>query len=180
MKRFIPLIALLICAVCVPLAGAATPVKIMPLGDSLTSGYSVPTYLSGYRDRLYSQLIDAGYAPDFVGTQVDTQNLALPDPNHEGHGGYRIDQIASEASGWLASVADPDVILLIIGTNDFTQDNNPAGAPDRLANLITQISSLRPNAKIFLGNLPVRSTPFSPPPVWPPALSTAFTQKANS
>jgi len=25
-----------------------------------------------------------------------------------------------------------------------------------------------------------KSTPFSPPPVWPPALSTAFTQKANS
>ncbi len=157
MKTYSHLITLLVCVIYVPLAEAATPVKIMPLGDSLTSGYSVPTYLSGYRDRLYSKLVEAGYDPDFLGSQVDTQNPALPDPNHEGHGGYRIDQIDSGISGWLGAVADPDMILLIIGTNDFSQNNNPAGAPNRLNNLISKISSLRPNAKIFLGNLPLRT-----------------------
>ena len=157
MKTCISLIALLVCAINVPLVKAATPVKIMPLGDSLTSGYSVPTYLSGYRDRLYSKLVESGYDPDFLGSQVDTQNPALPDPNHEGHGGYRIDQIDSGISGWLDAVADPDMILLIIGTNDFTQNKNPADAPNRLRNLIAKISSLRPNAKIFLGNLPLRT-----------------------
>jgi hypothetical protein len=56
MEKIIALIALLAFAVCAPLAEAAPPLRIMPLGDSLTSGYSVPTYLSGYRDSLYSKL----------------------------------------------------------------------------------------------------------------------------
>ncbi len=49
------------------------------------------------------------------------------------------------------------MILLIIGIYDITQNNNPAYAPNRLGNLISQISSLRPAAKILLGNLPVRT-----------------------
>jgi lysophospholipase L1-like esterase len=157
MKKTIALTALLIFSVDVPYSVADTSqVRIMPLGDSLTSGYSVPTYLSGYRDGLYSLLTDAGYNVDFVGTQIDTQNPALPDPDHEGHGGYRIDQIGSGILGWL-DAGNPDVILLLIGTNDFWQNYDTAGASGRLENLVAQISSLRPAAKILVANLPLRT-----------------------
>ena len=140
-------------------SGAATPppVRIMPLGDSLTSGYSTPTYLSGYRSQLYSLLAGAGYNVDYVGTQIDTQNPAIQDPNHEGHGGYRIDEIDTGIAGWLSAVDDPDVILLLIGTNDIWQNYYTADAPSRLENLIARIASMRPYAKIILANLPLRT-----------------------
>ncbi len=160
MEKIIGLIALLIFAVNVPHSVADTPlVRIMPLGDSLTSGYTLPvsSILSGYRDRLYTLLADAGYNVDFVGTQIDTQNPALPDPDHEGHGGYRIDEIGTSIQGWLTAGDDPDLILLLIGTNDIWQDNDTAGAPGRLENLVAQIYTLSPNAKILVANLPLRT-----------------------
>jgi hypothetical protein len=63
--------------------------------------------------------VNAEYNVDHVGTQIDTQNPALPDADHEGHGGYRVDQIQAGIDDWLSSIDDPDVILLLIGTNDF-------------------------------------------------------------
>ncbi len=158
MNRRIGLIALLVSWIQVASSAAVNPpVRILPLGDSLTAGYSVPPTLSGYRVKLYTLLGNAGYNVDFVGTQTDTLNALLPDPNHEGHGGYRIDQIDSGIEGWLTSVNDPDVILLLIGTNDFYQNYDWAGASGRLENLVARISSLRPYAKILLANLPLQT-----------------------
>ncbi len=158
--RKIGLVCLLISSLCVALAGAAAPVRIMPLGDSLTSGYTVPTYLSGYRERLVTLLTTAGYNVDYVGTQLDTSNPALPSPNqdHEGHPGWRIDQIDANIEAWLGAINDPDVILLLIGTNDFYQNYSWSGATARLDNLVTKISTLRPYAKILLANLPLQTT----------------------
>ena len=140
-----------LCAVTPP------PVRVMPLGDSLTSGYSTPTYLSGYRSTLYNLLVGAGYNVDFVGTQIDTQNPAIQDPDHEGHGGYRIDQIDAGIAGWLSAVDDPDVILLLIGTNDIWQNYDTADAPSRLETLVARIATMRPYARIVLANLPPRT-----------------------
>ena len=41
---------------------------IMPLGDSITDGYTVP---GGYRTRLFTGLHKAGFAFTFVGTATD-------------------------------------------------------------------------------------------------------------
>lgn len=134
-------------------AAEAPPLRVMPLGDSLTVGYSVPTYLSGYRELLYALLVDAGYNVDYLGTQTDTLNSLIPDPQHEGHGGWRIDQIRSSVDGWLTAVGNPDAILLCIGTNDIYQDYQVATAPDRLEELVDHLAVARPQAKIFVGNL---------------------------
>lgn len=133
------------------------PVRIMPLGDSMTLGFSVPTYFSGYRDLLYALLDDEGYQVEFVGTLLDTQNPSIPDPDHEGHGGFRIDQIDSGIESWLNLIDEPDVILLMIGTNDFWQDYQTATAANRLASLVTKIAELRPFARILLTTLPPRT-----------------------
>ncbi len=133
------------------------PVRIMPLGDSSTSGYSVPTYAHGYRGTLYNTLANAGYNVDFVGTQFDTQNPALPDPDHEGHGGYRIDQIQAGINDWLTLSNDPDVVLLLIGINDFSQGYDTANALNRLENLVANIATTRPYAKVLVSNLLLRT-----------------------
>src|SRR5713101_7644123 len=63
---------------------APPPIRILPLGDSITYGYDVP---GGYRLPLYQVLTNAGYNVDFTGTQTGNGAADLPDPDHEGHPG---------------------------------------------------------------------------------------------
>ncbi|MES2657778.1 MAG: Ig-like domain-containing protein [Verrucomicrobiota bacterium] len=133
------------------------PVRIMPLGDSLTSGVSSIPVAGAYRNRLHSILTTAGYNVDFVGTNTDANNPALPDKDHQGTGGMRIDEIQAGLLGWVNSVEDPDVVLLLIGTNDFSQNFNLGSVQTRLTNLIADIASKRPFAKIIVSSLPLRT-----------------------
>ncbi|MEO8615552.1 MAG: Ig-like domain-containing protein, partial [Luteolibacter sp.] len=130
----------------------------MPLGDSITLGCcSGTTTEGGYRTRLYSLLASAGYNVDFVGTQKDLNNPALPDGDHEGHGGVGINTIRSSIAGWLKVNEDPDVILLHIGTNDFSSHDSLTTIQDSLRGLISDLVSARPHAKIILSSLILRT-----------------------
>lgn len=128
------------------------PVTIMPLGDSITLGSGGTADYGGYRGTLYTLLTNAGYAPDFVGTQTGN-SAQIPDPNHQGHSGWRIDQLDTNVEGWLSAIAAPNFILLHIGTNDFGQNYNINTAIDRLDALILKMATLRPNANIIVTNL---------------------------
>ncbi|MGN6552392.1 MAG: GDSL-type esterase/lipase family protein, partial [Verrucomicrobiota bacterium] len=138
--------------------GDALPVRILPLGDSITLGCCSDVDIEGgYRTPLYNMLTNAGYNVDYLGTLQDYNNPALPDSNHEGHGGYRIDQIDAEVNTWLRQDGDPDVILLLIGVNDYWQNYNTTTATNRLENLIIHLANQRPYAKILVANLLLRT-----------------------
>ena len=139
-------------------AAQVPPVRIMPLGDSITAGCcsSAPTQ-GGYRNKLYTLLTEAGYNVDFVGTEADSNNPTLPDQDHQGMNSYRIDQIQSALPNWLRMTEDPDVVLLNIGSNDFWQGYDLASVQTRLNNLITDIAIQRPFAKILVSNLFMRT-----------------------
>lgn len=141
-------------------ASAADPVplRILCVGDSITQGVGGGAGQGGYRGTLRSLLVNEGFIVDFIGTSVVDSN-AIPDPQHEGHSGWRIDEIASNINGWLAAIPNPDVILLHIGTNDFGQNNNTATAINRLDALITQITTQRPLARLIVTNLLEREEP---------------------
>src|ERR1044072_7331551 len=94
-------------------------VRVMPLGDSITEGTQVP---GGYRIGLWQRLTGAGYRVDLVGTQFNGPP-ALGDHDHQGHPGWRIDQIDANITGWLRSTT-PRTVLLHIGTNDILQNYN--------------------------------------------------------
>ncbi|WP_051365987.1 GDSL-type esterase/lipase family protein [Hamadaea tsunoensis] len=129
------------------LAGGA--VKIMPLGDSITYGVGSPTS-SSYRAALYTTLVrQVGHAIDFVGSQVSG---SLPDPDNEGHSGWRIDQIAASLDGWLATY-QPSIVTLHIGTNDMNQNYQVGTAPARLGALIDQITADLPQATVIVASL---------------------------
>jgi lysophospholipase L1-like esterase len=133
------------------------PIRIMPLGDSITWGYPNAPVTGGYRLSLYQLLTNANIPMDFVGTQVSPAP-GLFYPNHEGHSGYRIDQIDDPYFlSWVNTVASPDVILLLIGTNDIGQDYDPTNAIVRLDALISHITTDRPNARVIVANLLARS-----------------------
>jgi lysophospholipase L1-like esterase len=141
----------LIAAVTQPGVAAAESnggVRIMPLGDSITEGTQVP---GGYRIGLWQRLAAAGYRNDFVGTQFNGP-AALGDHDHEGHPGWRIDQIDASITGWLRTTG-PRTVLLHIGTNDVLQNYNLAGAPGRLSTLVDHITATTPDADVFVATI---------------------------
>ena len=91
-------------------------IKIMPLGDSTTAGSPGNT---GYRKKLYLNLINSGFNVDFVGSQSDGSGF---DANHEGHGWRTASYFNTRLNGptgYLLSANPPDVILYHIGTNSL-------------------------------------------------------------
>lgn len=123
-------------------------VRVMPLGDSITEGTQVP---GGYRIGLWQRMAAAGYRVDLVGSQVNGP-AALGDHDHEGHPGWRIDQIDASVSGWLRSTT-PRTVLLHIGTNDILQNYSVASAPQRLSTLIDHITGAAPSADVFVATI---------------------------
>lgn len=124
-------------------------VDVMPLGDSLTDGYNIP---GGYRIELAPKFASAGPAVDFVGSLANGP-ASLTDRDHEGHSGWRIDQIAGSVVAW-TSTFQPDIVLLMIGTNDVVQDYQLATAPDRLSALIDQIVATVPTTRVIVASIP--------------------------
>lgn len=123
-------------------------VRVMPLGDSITDGTQVP---GGYRIGLWQRLAAGGYRVDFVGSQYNGPSN-LGDHDHEGHPGWRIDQIDANIVGWLRTY-NPRTILLHIGTNDVLQNYNLSGAPGRLSNLVDRITATAPDAEVFVATI---------------------------
>ena len=130
------------------LARATPPpeVRIWPLGDSITHGYTAPVETpGGYRGFLLSALAARGYRVRFVGASTTDPSPALDaagQSHHDGHSGFRIEQITNNLAGeddseaaqggegdsggfWLSGIAgvraplSPDLILLDIGANDY-------------------------------------------------------------
>jgi lysophospholipase L1-like esterase len=111
---------------------AADAVKIMPLGDSITRGWYGSAYRWGYRRPLYVNLTNGGYNFDFVGGQTDGN---FPDPQHEGHDGWKADGVLYGLQSWL-NAHQPDVVLLHIGTNDITWEDESANEVNDILGVI--------------------------------------------
>ncbi|MBM9507811.1 SGNH/GDSL hydrolase family protein [Actinacidiphila acididurans] len=140
-------------------AAAPAPLRLMPLGDSITWGVGSSTGDS-YRSVLWNDLAAEGHSSlDFVGSG---RNGSMADPDNEGHSGWRIDQIAGIADAVLAHYR-PNVITLEIGTNDLNQNYQVPTATDRLHALVDQITADAPDATVLLASLIVSTNPVEEP-----------------
>lgn len=137
-----------------PAAAATTPLRLMPLGDSITWGVGSSTGDS-YRGDLWNELSAEGHALDFVGSG---RNGTMSDPDNEGHSGYRVDQISALADGTVDHYR-PNVITLEIGTNDLNQNYQVSTAPARLSSLIDQLTADAPDATVLVGSVIVSTSP---------------------
>lgn len=131
------------------------PVRIMPLGDSITSGVG-STNNNGYRKPLYLNLTAAGYNFNFVGSQTDGD---FADPDHEGHSGWHADttgtnDILGQIYNLLA--ANPaDIILLHIGTNDISAGEQDA---NEVSDILDEIDRFSTDIKVILALIIDRQT----------------------
>jgi len=162
-------------------AAAATPVRIMPLGDSITGSPGC------WRALLWNRLQDSGFTDiDFVGT-LPPQGCGVPyDGDNEGHGGFLATNVANQNQlpGWL-SATRPDIVMMHFGTNDVWNNIPPATILNAFSTLVDQMRASNPNMKVLVAQI-IPMNPFNCPdcaqrvvnlnaaiPGWASAKSTA-------
>ncbi|GHJ43660.1 hypothetical protein Cs7R123_10020 [Catellatospora sp. TT07R-123] len=135
------------------LSAAPAPVRIMPLGDSITAGPGC------WRAMLWHQLQTAGYTNiDFVGGVSDGGGCNPGysyDFDHEGHGGYSATGIAdnNQLPPWLAA-ARPDIVLVHLGTNDMWGHYIPTATKlTAFTKLVGQMRAANANVKILVAQI---------------------------
>lgn len=137
--------------------------RILCLGDSITSGKSYPADVpGGYRLALGVALTAHGHAVQFLGSQVEelANGTKL---RHEGWPGYRIDQLGEALASQTATTDHADYILLLAGTNDVRQGHKLQTVHYRLENLVHLIAQLHPSAHLLIANAPpLRHDPTHP------------------
>jgi len=128
------------------------PCTILPLGDSITYGIG---YNGGYRVELFRKAHAAGKNITFTGSLSNGPNMVdgvtFP-KNNEGHSGWKIDQLLPLIPD-PALKQKPQIILLMIGTNDIAQRDDLANAPKRLGALLDTLIMNAPDALIVVAQI---------------------------
>lgn len=152
-------------------ADALDQINIMPIGDSITFGLGDD---GGYRKYLDYSLKQKGITFDLVGPEGKNQasfnyngQSVTYDDNHAGYSGYTIKQqypIPSWGENGLYEKlknkdaiknCKPDIVLLIIGTNDMTANRNLSDCEKDLHTLVDYIIADMPqDSMIFMGSIP--------------------------
>ncbi len=131
----------------------------MPLGDSIT--YDTGSHIASYRYELFRLALEHQRKLDFVGSRGTGPELIDGQPfprGTEGHPGWTIDDgggrlgLYPEVTDWLQSTP-PDIVVLMIGTNDLDIDLDPTNAPARLGLLLDRIAATTPLALIVLAKI---------------------------
>ncbi|WP_279631408.1 SGNH/GDSL hydrolase family protein [Streptomyces aquilus] len=134
-------------------AASTTPLRVMPIGDSITWGVGSSTG-NGYRAPLWDKLSTDGHPLDFVGTG---RAGSMSDPDNEGHSGYKIHQVSALTDASLTRYR-PNVVTLMIGTNDLNEVYQVSTATDRLRSLVNQITADVPDATVLVASLVVSTS----------------------
>ncbi len=119
--------------------GIDRPALVMLLGDSIFSGGLVPQMVS-------RAMQEAGYRTALIGSQI---GLGEDETLHEGHGGFTTTEIVRDlydldgdeywnnygSRGWTLTqewTAEniPDVLVILLGTNDLASMSIPIGNPN--------------------------------------------------
>lgn len=139
-------------------------IKLMCMGDSITDGFWLP---GGYRITLEEKLKENDLIDyvDFVGRKKVGD---LDDNECEGYTGYAIDSASPadtidgsrmglmKMAGPALEAAQPDVILLMIGTNDILSQYKLDTAGERLGELVDVcLDGLAEGGKLYVATIPV-------------------------
>ena len=147
------------------------PLKIWPLGDSITYGANNQGYTGGYRHTVFTNLAARGVDIKMVGSTSGNPSSVLStygQAAHDGHSGYSITNavdldadpgevragIYEGVESWHSIIEAPDVILLMIGINDLNTGYETATASVRLNLLLDRLFGYYPDTRILVASLP--------------------------
>jgi lysophospholipase L1-like esterase len=76
----------------------------------------------------------------------------MVDPDNEGHSGWTLEQMIPAVGAWVAA-ADPDVVLLHMGTNDVNSGAPGAVAAARLDALLDRVFAAAPHVHVIVAGI---------------------------
>jgi lysophospholipase L1-like esterase len=148
---------------------SGTACSILPLGDSITEGCCTAPE-GGYRIELFTKAVNNKQTITFVGGTLGIGDAKPNGPatvagqpfpqGNEGNGGYTIANpsskggIAGAITDQSCSTYKPNIILLMIGTNDILQNIDLGNAPTRLGSLMDEIITDAPGALLVVSSIP--------------------------
>jgi lysophospholipase L1-like esterase len=121
----------------------AEPVKILPLGDSITEGGGQICYRPG----LAKLLKDTGHDVAFVGPKEAPAGL-----RHGGYGGKNAEQIAELYAGFHATIP-ADIVLIHAGHNHFAEEKPVPGILRATESMIANARKANPKVTILLAQV---------------------------
>lgn len=131
--------------------------RILFLGDSITHGR---LDRQSYRYPLWKLLTSHGQSFEFVGSQTSNHDGSPPFPalngrpfsnRHEGHYGWRADQILEALPSWLTSYT-PDIVILQIGSNDVGAGDSVVQISSEVSLIIARLRLANPTVSVLLTN----------------------------
>ena len=147
----------------------AEPIRILPLGDSITQGGRRDREEYTYRLPLFRKLKDAGVDFVFIGSlQKGLQPQAtwpesngMPfDPNHEGHYGWKTGKVRDHLSEWIPQwQGAPDIALIHLGTNDQKSQDFQKDIIQPLKEIIATLREKNPQIIVLVGHLNFNAGP---------------------
>jgi lysophospholipase L1-like esterase len=130
-------------------AAAAAPVRIMPLGDSITGSPGC------WRSLLWNRLQSTGHTDiDLVGTLPPQGCGQAHDGDNEGHGGALVTTVADQNQlvGWL-SATRPDIVLMHFGTNDVWSARSVDTILGAYSKLVDQMRASNAGMRILVAKI---------------------------
>lgn len=132
---------------------SASAFRVMPLGDSITQADSEH---DSYRRPLWRILQTNGHPIDLVGSETSNHRGGPPhrdfDLDHEGHWGWRVDEILELLPGWI-EIHRPHVLLVHLGSNDVFQRQSVVSTVEELSRLVEIVGEMEPNAVVLLAQI---------------------------
>jgi lysophospholipase L1-like esterase len=155
--------ALALCATLVINTGsAAEPLRILPIGDSITQGGKRGVEEFTYRLPLQQLLQKSGIAFDFIGTRNKglDEDARWPDVNgtpfdrdHEGYYGWKTAAVRDKLRENLPKLPPPDVALIHLGTNDQDASDFSTAIVQPLEEMVGLLRARNPKVAVLLGHL---------------------------
>lgn len=124
------------------------PLRLMPLGASITDGFRSSTG-NGYRKDLRDMLVQDGFAVNMVGSRKSGD---MKDNDNEGWSGYRVGQVQGKAELSVPSL-QPNLFTINAGTNDCAQNYHVDTTGERMDELLEYLWDASPNSTIILSTL---------------------------
>ncbi|KAI1646275.1 carbohydrate esterase family 3 protein [Daldinia loculata] len=134
--------------------GNGVPLRIMPLGASITFGFGSSDN-NGYRKDIRDKIEANGNKVNMVG---NNPSGTMKDNDTEGWKSYTVDQVHDKADASVPKYK-PNVILVNVGTNDCVQNKDLPSAGKRLQSLLDSLYAESPKATVVLSTLLVNKDP---------------------